>query len=80
MDADKVIELLLDVKDRVVRVETKLDAYNGLCQKLDRLEGRILQIEKAPAKTWDTLKTAIYGGIGTVIGGGIVAAIVLVIK
>lgn len=80
MDNDKVVELLLDVKDRMVRVETKLDAYNGLCQKLDRLEGRIVAIENAPAKDVGLLKGSIINAIGLIIGGAIVAALAFFIK
>jgi hypothetical protein len=76
MDNDKVVELLLDVKDRMVRVETKLDAYNGLNQKLDRLEGRLLKLEGAPGTKWNALTTSIITGIGGLIAGGIMAAIV----
>jgi hypothetical protein len=80
MDNDKVVELLLDVKDRMVRVETKLDAYNGLNQKLDRLESRIIKMETAPGGKWEKLTGGIINAISMIIGGGIVYAIAANIK
>jgi hypothetical protein len=84
MDNDKVVELLLDVKDRMVRVETKLDAYNGLNQKLNRIEERLLCVENAPAKQVSSkvskFTDSIISAIGTIIGGGIVFLIASNIK
>lgn len=38
MDNDKVIEILLEVKSDVAKIDGKLDSYNGLREKVDSIE------------------------------------------
>lgn len=84
MDENKVVDLLLRLLEKVSGLEAKMDSYNGqhsaLAQKVDVLEGRIDVLEKAPGKKWSTLTTAVLSGIGTLLAGGIVTAIVLALK
>lgn len=79
MNLEEMVRSLLEsmqaVCERMARVETKLDAYNGLNQKIAALETRLLKIEQAPAGKWNNLTSAIITAIGTIIGGGIIAAI-----
>ena len=38
-------ELLMEIRERLVRVETKLDNQNGLREKVDTLESKVTETE-----------------------------------
>lgn len=38
-------ELLMEIRERLVRVETKLDNQNGLREKVDTLEAKTTEVE-----------------------------------
>lgn len=38
-------ELLIDIRERLVRVETKLDNQNGLRDKVDLVEDKVIEVE-----------------------------------
>jgi phage shock protein A len=81
MDDNKVIDLLLRLLEKVSGLEAKLDGFNGshaaLTEKVDKLEGRVDALEKEPGNKWNKLTTAILVGIGTLIAGGIVTAVII---
>lgn len=78
------LKILLDISERLARVEGKLDAYNNLTKKLDRLESEVAALKVAPAiqasNKVGKLTDSIIAAIGTIIGGGIVYAIAKFIK
>ena len=39
-------EVLVDIRERLVRVETKIDAQNGIREKVDAVETKIVETEQ----------------------------------
>jgi hypothetical protein len=78
MESDN-FKILLAISERLASVEGKLDAYNNLTKKLDRLEETVAALKVAPAVAASNkvgkLTDSIIAAIGTIIGGGIVFAI-----
>lgn len=38
-------EVLVDIRERLVRVETKIDNQNGIREKVDAVEGKVIETE-----------------------------------
>lgn len=69
-------EVLIDIRERLVRVETKLDAQNKLNEKVDTNETKITEVEsrsKSNTHRLDSLEDNITWLWRTVAGAIIVA-------
>lgn len=78
MADDKAVDKLSEVLERVVRIETKIDGYNNLREKLDKTYGitrqnqkDIVEIKDNTRWLWRTIAgTIIIGIIGAIIKFG----------
>jgi len=71
-------EVLVDIRERLVRVETKLDAQNGLREKVDSIESKLTETEarsKSNTHRIDALEANTTWLWRTTIGAIIAAAI-----
>lgn len=76
-------EVLIDIRERLVRVETKLDAQNKLNEKVDNNETKITEVEsrsKSNTHRLDSLEDNITWLWRTVAGAIIVAFVGAFIK
>lgn len=76
-------EVLIDIRERLVRVETKLDAQNKLNEKVDTNETKITEVEsrsKSNTHRLDSLEDNITWLWRTVAGAIIVAFVGAFIK
>ena len=56
---------IMEIKEALAEIAAEL---RGLRHTVDKLEGRLDALEKAPAKRWDT---AVYAVISALVGAGI---------
>jgi hypothetical protein len=69
-------EILIEIRERLVRVETKIDGYNGLREKLDKTYGITVNSRDDIDEMKDNQKWLWR----TVIGGIIGAIIAFIVK
>lgn len=71
-------EVLQDIRERVVRVETKLDNFNGLREKADKVEAKLGEVEaraKSNTHRIDKIESN-QTWLWRTIAGAIIAAVV----
>jgi malate synthase len=73
---EKLQEVLTDIRDRVIRIETKIEDYTGLREKTDKTYG----ISRANEKDISEMKDNQKWLWRTVIGGFIGAVIAFIVK
>lgn len=84
MDDNQIVQLLLRLLENVSELKAVVNAGNSnhasLSAKVDVIEKRVDCLEKEPGTNWNTVKKAILAGIGTLVAGGIVTAIIIALK
>ena len=78
MDNDKVIEILLEVKSDVAKIDGKLDSYNGLREKVDKVETKTTETDarsKSNTHRIDKLE-ANNTWLWRTVAGAIIAAVI----
>lgn len=75
--ADEIQVLIREILERVVRVETKIDDYNGLKDKLDKAYGMACNTDKRVDKMEDNTKWLWRTIAGVLISAAVIAAVKL---
>ena len=76
-------DVLIDIRERLARVETKIDHQNGIREKVDAVEDKAIEVEarsKSNTKRIDKIEANLTWLWRTVAGILIVAAMALIIK
>jgi hypothetical protein len=74
-------EVLIDIRERLVRVETKLDSQNGLREKVDAMEAKLTEVEarsKSNTHRIDKLE-ANNQWLWRTVAGAIIAAVIAIL-
>lgn len=74
-------EVLVDIRERLVRVETKIDNQNGIREKLDIVEGKLIENEQRSKSNADRIEKLEANNIWLwrTIAGAIITAILAVL-